>query len=129
MKKFVAPIIVIIGFFLFMFAVLASTDRTTTIALFGAGYSAFLVAIYVLIPAIKNPNYSIWWSLPDNVTPTERWGTSIANFLVCSAICGSSFQLPRESLSEISLVYFATVPILVAIIACFVRRLIVKHNG
>ena len=129
MKKFVAPIIVIIGFFLFMFAVLASTDRTTTIALFGAGYSAFLVAIYVLIPAIKNPNYSMWWSLPDTVTPTERWGTSIANFLVCGAICGSSFQLPRESLSEISLVYFATVPILVAIIACFVRRLIVKHNG
>ena len=128
MKKFVAPIIVIIGFFLFMFAVLASTDRTTTIALFGAGYSAFLVAIYVLIPAIKNPNYSMWWSLPDNVTPTERWGTSLANFLVCGAICSSSFQLPRELLSEISIAYFATVPIIVAAIACFVRRLIVKHN-
>ena len=128
MKKFIAPILVIIGFFALIYAIIASTDRTTQIALFGAGYSTLLVSIYSFIPAIKNPNYSMWWSLPDNVTLTERWGTSLANFLVCGAICGSSFQLPRESLSEISLVYFATVPILVAIIACFVRKLIVKHN-
>ncbi len=57
MKKFIAPILVIIGFFSLMYAVLASTDRTTTIALVGAGYSALLVVIYFLILAIKNPNF------------------------------------------------------------------------
>ena len=36
MKKFIVPIVLILGYFLFMFAVLASTDRTTAIALFGA---------------------------------------------------------------------------------------------
>ena len=129
MKKFIAPVLVIIGFFALIYAILASTDRATQIALFGAGYSALLVAIYSFIPAIKNPNYSMWWSLPDDVTPRERWGFYIGNFLACGAISCSSFQLPQEHLSEISIAYFATVPILVAIIACFVRRLIVKHNG
>lgn len=43
MKKFITPILVIIGFFALMYAALASTDRTTTIALVGAGYSVLLV--------------------------------------------------------------------------------------
>ena len=128
MKKFIAPILVIIGFFALMYAVLASTDRTATIALVGAGYSALLVVIYFLILAIKNPNFNIWWSLPDNATRAEILATYISNFLVCGAICGSAFQLPKEHLSEIPIVYFATVPIVVAIIACVVRRIIVKHN-
>ncbi len=128
MKKFIAPILVIIGFFAVMYAILASADRTTTIALIGAGYTALLLAIYAFIPAIKNPNYSMWWSLPDDATGNERLGAYIANFLVCGAICGSSFQLPKEHISEISTVYFAIVPIVVAVIAFFVRRLMVKHN-
>ena len=128
MKKFIAPILVIIGFFALMYAVLASTDRTTTIALVGAGYSALLVVICFLILAIKNPNFSIWWSLPDDATRAEILATYIANFLICAAICGSSFQLPKEHLSEIPIVYFATVPIVVAVIAYFVRRIIIKHN-
>ncbi len=129
MKKFIAPILVIIGFFALMYAVLASTDRTATIALVGAGYSALLVVIYFLILAIKNPNFNIWWSLPDNATRAEILATYISNFLVCGAICGSAFQLPKEHLSEIPIVYFATVPIVVAVIACLVRRIIVKHNN
>ena len=129
MKKFIAPILVIIGFFALMYAVLASTDRTATIALVGAGYSALLVVIYFLILAIKNPNFNIWWSLPDNATRGEILATYISNFLVCGAICGSAFQLPKEHLSEIPIVYFATVPIVVAVIACLVRRIIVKHNN
>ena len=128
MKKFITPILVIIGFFALMYAALASTDRTTTIALVGAGYSVLLVAIYLLILAIKNPNFSIWWSLPDDATRAEILATYISNFLVCGAICGSAFQLPKEHLSEIPIVYFATVPIVVAVIACVVRRIIVKHN-
>ena len=128
MKKFITPILVIIGFFGLMYEVLASTDRTTTIALVGAGYSALLVAIYLLILAIKNPNFNIWWSLPDDATRTEILATYISNFLVCAAICGSSFQLPKEHLSETPIVYFATVPIVVAVIACVVRSIIVKHN-
>ena len=92
MKKFIAPVLVIIGFFALIYAILASTDRTTQIALFGAGYSTLLVSIYSFIPAIKNPNYSMWWSLPDDVTPAERWGFYIGNFLVCGAISCSSFQ-------------------------------------
>lgn len=128
MKKFIAPILVIIGFFALMYAVLASTGRTATIALVGAGYSALLVVIYFLILAIKNPNFNIWWSLPDNATRGEILATYISNFLVCGAICGSAFQLPKEHLSEIPIVYFATVPIVVAVIACVVRRIIVKHN-
>ena len=129
MKKFIAPILVIIGFFALMYAVLASTGRTATIALVGAGYSALLVVIYFLILAIKNPNFNIWWSLPDNATRGEILATYISNFLVCGAICGSAFQLPKEHLSEIPIVYFATVPIVVAVIACVVRRIIVKHNN
>ena len=128
MKKFITPILVIIGFFALMYAALASTDRTTTLALVGAGYSVLLVAIYLLILAIKNPNFSIWWSLPDDATRAEILATYISNFLVCGAICGSAFQLPKEHLSEIPIVYFATVPIVVAVIACVVRRIIVKHN-
>lgn len=128
MKKFITPILVIIGFFALMYAALASTDRTTTIALVGAGYSVLLVAIYLLILAIKNPNFSIWWSLPDDATRAEILATYISNFLVCGAICGSAFQLPKEHLSEIPIVYFATVPIVVAVIACVVRRIIVKHK-
>ena len=129
MKKFIAPILVIIGFFALMYAVLASTGRTATIALVGAGYSTLLVVIYFLILAIKNPNFNIWWSLPDNATRGEILATYISNFLVCGAICGSAFQLPKEHLSEIPIVYFATVPIVVAVIACLVRRIIVKHNN
>ena len=129
MKKFITPILIIIGFFALMYAVLASTGRTATIALVGAGYSALLVVIYFLILAIKNPNFNIWWSLPDNATRGEILATYISNFLVCGAICGSAFQLPKEHLSEIPIVYFATVPIVVAVIACLVRRIIVKHNN
>ncbi|MBR5562722.1 MAG: hypothetical protein IKW11_00655, partial [Bacteroidales bacterium] len=93
MKKFIVPIVAILGLFLVVFVVLASTDRTITAALSGAGYSAFLVAIYALIPAIKNPSYSMWWSLPDDVAPAERWGFYIGNFLVCGAVYSSSFQI------------------------------------
>ena len=128
MKKFIVPIVAILGLFLVVFVVLASTDRTTTAALFGAGYSAFLMAIYALIPAIKNPSYSMWWSLPDDVTPAERWGFYIGNFLVCGAVYSSSFQISKDSFSEISIVYFVVVPVVVAIIAYFVRRIIVKRN-
>ena len=111
-----------------MYAVLASTDRTATIALVGAGYSALLVVIYFLILAIKNPNFNIWWSLPDNATRGDFLATYIANFHICGAICGSSFQLPKEHLSEIPVVYFSIVPMVVAVIAYFVRRIIIKHN-
>ena len=128
MKKFIAPILVIIGFFALIYVILASTDRAAQIALFGAGYSALLVAIYAFIPAIKNPNYSMWWSLPDDVTPGERWGFYIGNFLVCSAISCSSFQLPQEHLSEMSIAYFAIVPVVVALIAVWVRTIMLKHN-
>ena len=128
MKKFIAPVLVIIGFFALIYAILASTDRAAQIALFGAGYSTLLVSIYSFIPAIKNPSYSMWWSLPDDVTPGERWGFYIGNFLVCCAISISSLQLPQEHLSEISIAYFATVPVVVAVIAFFVRRIIIKRN-
>lgn len=128
MKKFIAPILVIIGFFALIYVILASTDRAAHIALFGAGYSALLVAIYAFIPAIKNPNYSMWWSLPDDVTPGERWGFYIGNFLVCGAISISSFQLPKEHLSEMCIVYFSIVPVVVALIAVWVRTIMLKHN-
>ena len=128
MKKFVGPILVIIGWFVFMYLGLSSTERTREIAVIGAGYSTLLCAIYVLIPAIKNPNYSMWWKLSDDVTTAERWGFTIANALACAAICSSSFQITKGALSEISIAYLATMPIAVAAIALFVRRLIVKHN-
>ena len=128
MKKLVTPILVIIGWFVFMYLGLSSTERTREIALMGAGYSALLCAIYVLIPAIKNPNYSMWWKLSDDVTTAERWGFTIANALACAAICSSSFQITKGALSEISLAYLATMPIVVAAIALFVRRLIIKQN-
>ena len=79
MKKFIVHIVSILGLFLVVFVVLASTDRTITAALFGAGYS-------------------------------------------------SSFQISKDSFSEISIVYFVVTPVVVAIIAYFVRRIIVKPN-
>lgn len=128
MKKFIAPILVIIVFFAIMYAVLASTGRTTTIALVGAGYSALLAVINFLILAINNPNFNIWWLLPDDATRAEILATYIANFLICGAIYVSPFQLPKEHLSEIPIVYFTIVPIVVAVIAYFVRRIIIKRN-
>ena len=55
MKKFITPTLVLIGFFALIYAILSSTDHANNIALFGAGYAAFLVAIYTLIYSIKNP--------------------------------------------------------------------------
>lgn len=128
MKKLVGPILVIIGWFIFMYLGLSSTERTREIAVIGAGYSALLCAIYVLIPAIKNPKYNMWWKLSDDVTTAKRWGFTLANALACAAICSSSFQITKGALSEISIVHLATIPIVVAAIAFFVRRLIIKHN-
>lgn len=128
MKKFITPILVLIGFFAFIYAILASTDHANNIALFGAGYAAFLVAIYTLIYSIKNPtySYSMWRGLPDDATPAQHWGFGIGNFLTCMTVCWSTLELPEESLSDISIVHYASFPVFIAVVAFFVRRLIVK---
>ena len=128
MKKFITPTLVLIGFFALIYAILSSTDHANNIALFGAGYAAFLVAIYTLIYSIKNPtySYSMWRGLPDDATPAQHWGFSIGNFLTCMTVCWSTFELPEESLSDISIVHYASFPVFIAVVAFFVRRLIVK---
>lgn len=54
MKRHLTPAIVTLGFFALIYAILASTDRSTGIALFGAGYATFLIGLYILIPSINN---------------------------------------------------------------------------
>ena len=97
------------------------------ISLFGAGYVTLLLAIYLTIISISNPDYQkIWWYIPEHVTPKQRWGLYIGNFLLCMTVCWASLDLPRESLSDISVVLYASLPVFVAMVAFFVRRLIVK---
>ena len=87
------------------------------ITLFGAGYVTLLLAIYLIIISIGNPDYfRMWWKTPDDVSPKQRWGLTIGNFL----------EFPREKLSDISVVLYASLPVFVAIVAFFVRRSIVK---
>ena len=107
---------------------LFSTKETTMdINLFGAGYVTSLLAIYLTILSIGNPDYQkIWWIIPDDVTPKQRWGFSIGNFLLCMTVCWASLNLPRESLSDISVVLYSSLPVFIAVVAFFVRRLIVK---
>ena len=80
---------------------LFSTRETTMdINLFGAGYVTSLLAIYLIIISIGNPDYQkMWWA---------------------------SLDLPRESLSDISVVLYSSLPVFIAVVAFFVRRLIVK---
>ena len=80
---------------------LFSTRETTMdIILFGAGYVTSLLAIYLIIISIGNPDYQ--------------------------KKCWASLDLPRESLSDSSVVLYASLTVFIAVVAFFVRRLIVK---
>ncbi len=124
MKRYLTPAIVTLGFFAFIYAILASTDRSTGIALFGAGYATFLIGLYILIPSINNSGYNLWSPIPDDATPAQRWSIAIGNFIVCMTICWSTFELPEESLSDISIVKFILFAVLAAAAGYFVRRMI-----
>lgn len=114
MKRYLTPAIVTLGFFALIYAILASTDRSTGIALFGAGYATFLIGLYILIPSINNSGYNLWSPIPDDATPAQRWSIAIGNFIVCMTMCWSTFELPEESLSDISIVKFALFAVMVA---------------
>ena len=127
MKKILSPIIALAAFFLFFLWLFSTRETTMDINLFGAGYVTSLLAIYLTILSIGNPDYQkIWWIIPDDVTPKQRWGFSIGNFLLCMTVCWASLNLPRESLSDISVVLYSSLPVFIAVVAFFVRRLIVK---
>ena len=129
MKKILFPIIVLVIFFLIFLWLFSTRETTMDISLFGAGYVTLLLAIYLTIISISNPDYQkIWWYIPEHVTPKQRWGLYIGNFLLCMTVCWASLDLPRESLSDISVVLYASLPVFVAMVAFFVRRLIVKGN-
>lgn len=129
MKKILSPIIVLVIFFLIFLWLFSTRETTMDISLFGAGYVTLLLAIYLTIISISNPDYQkIWWYIPEHVTPKQRWGLYIGNFLLCMTVCWASLDLPRESLSDISVVLYASLPVFVAMVAFFVRRLIVKGN-
>ena len=129
MKKILSPIIVLVIFFLIFLWLFSTRETTMDIALFGAGYVTLLLAIYLTILSIGNPDFQkIWWYIPEHVTPKQRWGLYIGNFLLCMTVCWASLDLPRESLSDISVVLYASLPVFVAMVAFFVRRLIVKGN-
>ena len=127
MKKILSPIIALAAFFLFFLWLFSTRETTMDINLFGAGYATLLAAIYLMILGIGNPDYSkMWWSIPDDATPKQRWGFSIGNFLLTMTVCWASLDLPRESLSDISIILYASLPVFIAVVAFFVRRLIVK---
>lgn len=80
MKRYLTPAIVLLGFFVIIYAILASTDRSA--------------------------------------------GIAIGNFIVCMTMCWSTFELPEESLSDISIVKFILFAVLAAAAGYFVRRMI-----
>lgn len=126
MKKIITPILALTGILLIFIWLLSTRETTMDITLFGAGYVTLLIAIYLLIPGIGNPDYyRMWWSISDDVTPKQRW-VSIGNFLLCMAVCWASLNLPRESLADISFVLYVSLPIFIATVAFFVRRSIMK---
>ena len=97
------------------------------INLFGAGYVTSLLAIYLTILSIGNPDYQkMWWYISEDMTSEQNRGFTIGNFLLCMSVCWASLNLPRESLSDISVVLYASLPVFIAVVAFFVRRLIVK---
>ena len=127
MKKILSPILVLAIFFLIFLWLFSTRETTMDIALFGAGYVTLLLAIYLTILSIGNPDFQkIWWYIPEDVTPKQRWNFSIGNFLLCMTVCWASLNLPRESLSDISVVLYSSLPVFVVVVAFFVRRLIVK---
>ena len=127
MKKILIPIVVLAIFFLFFLWLFSTRETTIDINLFGAGYVTLLLAIYITILSIGNPNYhKMWWNIPEDMTPEQNRGFTIGNFLICMSVCWASTQLPRESLSDISVVLYASLPVFVATVAFFLRRLIVK---
>ena len=127
MKKILFPIIALAAFFLFFLWLFSTRETTMDINLFGAGYVTLLLSIYLIISSIGNPDYQkMWWVIPDDVTPKQRWGFSVGNFLICMTVCWASLDLPRESLSDISVVLYASFPVFVAAVAFIVRRLTVK---
>ena len=127
MKKYLSPIIALAVFFLIFLWLFSTRETTMDITLFGAGYVTLLLVIYLGIISIGNPDYQkMWWVIPDDVTPKQRWGFSVGNFLLCMTACWASLDLPRESLSDISIVLYAIFPVFVVVLAVFVRRLIAK---
>ena len=129
MKKILSPIIALAVFFLLFLWLFSTRETTMDITLVGAGYVTLLLAIYLGIISIGNPDYQkMWWVIPDDVTPKQRWGFSGGNFHICMTVCWASLDLPRESLSDISVVLYASLPVFIAVVAFFVRRLIVKRK-
>lgn len=130
MKRIFSTIIALAIFFLMFLWMFSSRETTTEINLFGAGYVTLLVAIYLMILGIGNPDYpKMWWSIPDDATPKQRWGFSIGNFLLTMTLCRATLDLPRESLSDISITLYASLPVFIVIMAFIVRRLIIKKNS
>lgn len=130
MKRIFSTIIALAIFFLIFLWMFSSRETTTDINLFGAGYVTLLAAIYLMILGIGNPDYhKMWWSIPDDATPKQRWGLSIGNFLLTMTVCWASLNLPREALSDISIVLYASLPVFIVIMAFIVRSLIVKKNS
>ena len=127
MKKFLSPIIALAVFFLLFLWLFSTRETTMDITLFGAGYVTLLLAIYLGIISIGNPDYQkMWWYISEDMTPEQNRGFTIGNFLLCISVCWASLNLPRESLSDISVVLYASLPVFVVVVAFFVRRLIVK---
>ena len=127
MKKILSPIIALAAFFLFFLWLFSTRETTMDINLFGAGYVTLLLAIYVTIISIGNPDYhKMWWYISEDMTPEQNRGFTIGNFLLCMSVCLVSIELPHESISDISVVLYASLPVFIAVVAFFVRRLIVK---
>ena len=127
MKKILFPIIALAVFFLIFLWLFSTRETTMDINLFGAGYVTLLLAIYLGIIGIGNPDYQkMWWYISEDMTPEQNRGFAIGNFLLCMSVCWASLNLPRESLSDISVVLYASLPVFVVVVAFFVRRLIVK---
>ena len=127
MKKILFPIIALAAFFLFFLWLFSTRGTTMDINLFCAGYVTSLLAIYLTILSIGNPDYQImWWYISEDMTPEQNRGFTIGNFLLCMSVCWASLNLPRESLSDIFVVLYASLPVFIAVVAFFVRRLIVK---
>ena len=125
MKKYLTSIWILFGLGVFVFALMC-IDHTLGIALFGTVYFTILMGLYLLILSFRNPNLDKWLSITDKTKQNRQLGLSFGNAIAVIAIGRATLELPENSLSDLPIVFYCILPIIIAAIAFFVRRLTLK---
>lgn len=125
MKKHLITIWLLFGLCVFVFALMC-ISHTLGIALFGAVYFTLVMGLYLLILSVRNPNLDKWLSITDKTRQNRQLGLAFGNAIAVMAIGRATLELPEASLSEMPIWFYSILPIIVAALAFFVRRLTIK---